>query len=346
MNNRIIISDILYPEGHNALTSKWVSILSESFNITLVGKKNYYEGIRKEIPEIPVIHVRQSFFKRVEFLKTLSVVINLIRVAFAVRRINYDKIVFLSTHNAALYFAYRFFKKGSIVVVHHYDIDRTMSLPWETRIFKKYANKIHHVVLAEFIADGLSENFMIDRDLIHVVYQPIIRKSENKSLLKRNDRFILLGRKNSEKCVKELIELDKSFNEKNKYQFLVRAKNISYSSENVEIFDKFMSYDEYCSLLDTNVACVVIYPDTYRYRYSGVMDDAISHGLYILCYDIPVGRYFKSQCPNNVRLFADTEELWKLASCNLPIIEEKEYEIFLESHSDSCVLDQWISVLR
>lgn len=336
----IVVADILYPEGHKALMTGWLKILSKDNDVTLIGKKGYFDSVESDGQLFNKIKVKQFFSKRIEFIKVFLYVFNLFIVAIALRKIKYDKILFLSTHNAALYFVLPFFRRDSIVVVHHYDLDRTAALPFEKNLFCKYSNKIKHIVLAEFIADGLISGYNVREENVYVVYQPIIKKFDDIHKI-RDNKLILLGRKYSEDFLNALIDLDKQSKKINRNKLLIRAKGINYSSPNIEVFDKYLNYEEYCSLLESSSACVVIYPDTYKLRYSGVMDDAICHGIYILSYDIPVGRYFKAICPNCVSLFSSAKELWKIADSVIPKTFEEELKNFIGEHSDSIIIKQF-----
>lgn len=350
MNNtpKIVVAEMYYPEGHRLLNVELIEILSTFTKITIIDDGAYFNKKKLRSKVDRWIKVNPIILKRIEVLKTLSHIYNLIQISVKLRKVYYDKIIFFSVNNLALYFSLPFFKSDKIIVIHHYDIDRTLSRPIELKIFKRFMNKISHVVLSDFIKSGLEEKVGINSNKVFVVNQPFINK--NAELKIKNDRskiFIGLGRNNSEEFIRKLLELDKYYTVgKLKYHIIIRSKNISYKGNNLTVINDYLTREQYDDFLNTSSACIVTYPETYKLRYSGVIDDALSHGMIVILNDIPISKYFASLYPNNCLIIKSAEDLWNLAKNDLHSLNENEFNSFINSRKIELIKEQLESVIE
>lgn len=341
---QVVIAETLYPEGHKKLNKSFIELISANHDVTLLNNNNYFSIESKKVNVIDVFQFKPKYF---EIIYTIVYFINIVLIAIKIRNLQYDKLIFLSTRIDSLYFALPLFKKNSIVVVHHNDIDRMLNRPFENCIFKRYMNKISHVVLADFIKEGLIRETKVDNENVHVVYQPCVHKVDIDQLKisERKNLIIGLGQSLSSAIITDLIKLDTNRPIKWYNYLKIRSKNVEYNSNNLEVSSKYLSDEEYYNRLADAVACLVIYPKSFNYRYSGVIDDALSHGLVVYCNDIPVSKYFMSLYPNSCRPLKDLNELLTILSSKVNPADESEIQAFINSHSSKKVADQWNHVI-
>ena len=154
MKKRILLAEILYPEGHKTSNEARIKVLSSIADIILVDDGSYYSEMT--IPSnVKRVFVKHSLpdkdkFDRVKkiipFLKYtpfefLAYLCYLFKIFIKTLFERYDYVFFLSSRTDALYIGRLFFKKP-IIVVHHNDIDRLYKKAIEMKLFQKYKNKI------------------------------------------------------------------------------------------------------------------------------------------------------------------------------------------------------------
>lgn len=338
---KIVIAETLYPVGHKSLDEKFIETLSSLGELLVINSNGYFSN--KICEEYRTKTIKQFIPKYFEFIYTIVYFINLCIVAFNLRKEAYDKIIFLSTRIDSLFFALPFFRKDSIIVVHHNDIDRMLSRPFESFIFKRYMNEIDHVVLAEFIKDGLIEKTSVDERRVHVVHQPSLEKRsvEDMNLDTRKPVVIGLGQSMSQDYIDTLIAEDKNGDLDIKYSFLLRSKTTDYQGKHVIVSTEYLDRRVYDERLLTSSVCIVFYPKSFNLRYSGVIDDALNHGLVVYCNDIAVGKYFANKYPNSCRLVKEDEGLVTPFKSSVSAADKEEINNFLLEHSGAFVTKQW-----
>ena len=341
---RIVVAEMLYPEGHIELNKKYIQILTEIGEVTVVDDGKYFTSMN--LDNVTIINVSRTVpsvskfvkvkkwipFLRFDPIDFIAHFINLIRIVFKLRKVEYDRIVFFSARNDALGFALPFFKKDSVYVFHHVDLDQIMARPRYIKSFKKYMNRYHHIVLADFIKEGLLDEFEIDENRIKVIYQPLINK-ESLSNQERLPIVIGLGRGIDKGMLASLIEYDKSHKEPLPYKIILRDSKVDYKGNNLTVDSEYYDRNKYDYYLDNASLCVIFYSVSFNLRYSGVADDALSHGLPVVGNDIRVIRYFAEKYDGCCSILSNITEIFKLKDIHFSTCQE-QFELFRENHSD------------
>lgn len=338
---KLLVAEVLYPEGHKALDNRLIELLAEDNDVDLVDSKGFF----KDLPcsrLCNLINLPQFFSNKLEPLISLLFIINYLILAFAIRKRKYDKIILLSVRNDSLFWVWPFFCRRNIAVFHHNDIDRTLGRPFEKFLFTKLQNKIQHVVLADFIKDGMVRNLHTKDDKVSIVYQPKIGNDKVTNLepyFKEDKYFVGLGRSTNEDFLYQLIETDKQYSGTLNYKIIMRSKNIKYSSERLLITTDFYSREDFDRIMQHASACIALY-NSYNLRYSGIIDDSLSIGKPVIGNDIPVFRYFFEKYKGCCHIITSASDLFAIASSELPEINEEMVNAFLYSHSDENVKAQ------
>ena len=339
---RLLVVEILYPEGHKALDNRLIELLAEDNEIDLIDNRDFFKKLSCS-KLCNLISIPQFFSNRLEPLISLLFVINYIILAFAIRKKKYDKVIFLSIRNDSFFWVYPLFRKQHICAFHHNDIDRTLGRPYEKFLFKRLQNRIQHVVLADFIKDGMIKSLNTDKDKISIVYQPKIGDGQLQDVFEPffdEKKYVIgLGRSVNEDFLRQLIETDKSFSGKLNYKIIMRSKNIRYSSERLLITTDFYSREEFDRIMHNASACIALY-NSYNLRYSGIIDDALSIGKPVIGNNIPVFRYFSEKYKGCCHIIDSASDLFVIASGELPVINEEMIKCFQKNHSDENVRRQ------
>ena len=255
-------------------------------------------------------------------------------------RKDYDVLLFLNIHNA-LYLYNKLLPKKRIIIFHHQDIDDMISYPPYYKQFLKVKDNYTHICLADFISEGLISETGVSPNNVYTVYQPIVFYELRNSLEKKEDLLIGIGNSTDEIVVDELIELDKKgIDCKFKNQIIMRSKKRQYNGYHVNVITGFLPREDYESLYNRAKVSIVTYPQQYKLRYSGIIDDSLAKGLVVFSNDNPCARFFASKYPSNVSVYKSTSELWGLSITDLPESNKDEQKKFMEAHSTTNVMHQ------
>lgn len=356
---KVVWAEMLYPEGHRVLNQKYIEILSQSVELIVVDSDNYFSSM--QLPSnvtiiytkrwVPSVNLFLKWKRYLPFIKydpiaLIAHIYNLILIAFKIRKTGYSKIVFSSVRNDALCLSLWLFKKKSVTAFHHYDIDHLSDYPREMRIFRLFMNKLDHIVLADFIKKGWEKQISIHPERVHVVYQPLINKPLNRNqYTKRKPVIIGLGQTLDDSVLEMIIKHDKDNVNKLPYSIILRHKSKKYDGNNVQVIADYLSREEFEEYLNTSAACVLFYPQNYNLRYSGIIDDALSHQLVVYGNDIEVVRYFASKYPSGCKVIKSPLEIFHLSEELNNSMSIHDYSLFVEQHRPSIVLDMFMRAL-
>ena len=357
---KIIVAEMLYPKGHLTLNKRYIEVLSLSNDVTIIDDGKYFS--RMKLPSntklINVMSWRPDVNRFLKIRKVLPFIkydpinflahlFNLIVISLRLVFYDYHKIIFMSVRNDVISLALPLFKKDSVIVFHHYDIDHLQTHPREISLFKRGMNKVNHIVLADFIKEGWLKQFKIDPSRIHVVYQPLVDCSENVSFsnVKRKPIVISIGLTIDEKILEKIIARDKEIKEKLSYHIILRHKELDYSGLNVSVIPGYFDRSVYNNYLETAAGCLVLYPQSYKLRYSGVIDDALGHAMNVYGNNIDVVKYFASRYPKSCSIVNDIDELFNLTISEYGM-DRQEYITFVDNHCDKEIVKQFESVLK
>lgn len=346
---RVIVADMYFHKKHKKLNLKLIREISTIASILLINKIGYYS--QEDLSNYKCLNIFHYLPNKFDKLRNVCILLHLIILSITIRLkgIEYDKILFLATNNICCNYALllRLFKKNSIIVIHHYDIDRTIDSKKETILFKKRMHQYNHIVFAPFIKEGMQKYLGTNEKYIHVVPHPLF-VSENNVIpnTSREHLIIGIGRNNDITFLQDLKKVDLKSDCKHKNFIKMRTNGESYLGINLEIFyARDISQEQFDDILYSAKACVVIYNDSYRYRYSGVIVDALSHGCIVICNDIPIGLYYKTICPNNCKVIKSAQELYDLANIELPVFDEEEFYQYLAENSNAVIREKLYDIL-
>lgn len=339
---RIAVVQMHYPKGHRRLDQEYVRILSSSHELVIVDDGEYFS--KSFCSEIGAerFRVHPLKVKRLEFMRRVMHYINLsvILLTLKFHRKDYDVLLFLNIHNS-LYLYDKLLPKRKIVIFHHQDIDDMIAYPLYYKHFIKVKDNYSHICLADFISEGLISETGVSPNNVYTVYQPLVFDEVRNKGEKKEDLLIGIGNSTDEIVIDQLIELDmKSQVCQTRNQIIMRSKCRQYNGSHLNVITGFLSREDYESLYNRAKVSIVTYPQQYKLRYSGIIDDSLAKGLVVFSNDNPCARYFASKYPSNVFVYKSTSELWSLSIMDIPESNNDEQNSFIEAHSTTNVMHQ------
>lgn len=353
---RIAVAEMLYPMGHLVLAKNYIRSLQSLGEVVVFDNNNYFSSLNLS-DEVKIVNVRhrrlsdERFakikkcipFAKYDFFDFILQIFNAIEIALKQRKYNCDRVIFFSVRNDSLVCSLPFFKRNTVSAFHHNDIDHLANRWHERFIFNLGRNKYNHIVLASFIKDGLISEFNVNAQRVFVVYQPLLE--ETVEIQHKVPLVIGLGQTIDSEILKRFIELDKQITEKRPYHIILRNKSIEYKGNNLTVINSYLSRDEYNKFLKEATICLVYYPQVYRLRYSGIIDDILNYGGAVYGSDIEVVRYFAEQYPNSCKVVSP-EQLFAMNDVSNCMADKNEVLAFREKHSAFNIQKQFKLVLE
>lgn len=340
-NNKVLVAEVLYPKGHKKIDERYINIITQSYDVVLLDNGVYFS----DIPDASLfkkIGVRPLFTKRIELLKTCLYAFNLYNIAKVAKHEKCQTVILLSVHIAAYALVHRFFKGINVVMVHHYDIDRMKANPKEISSFNKYKNKVRHVVLEDFIKEGVVSEYAVDPEKVFTVNLPIVIDNSPQSVEEQNNTFIALGQATDEELIDRFVEIDEnSAISDSNVKIILRSKKREYQGKNVQVITGFFERAEYDRLYAEAAACIVCYPSTYKLRSSGSIDDAFSKRKKVIVIGFPAGRAYANAYPKNCIVCEDANTLVDMIGSFDKLFDENDFKYFCEIHSNENIALQW-----
>lgn len=336
--NRIVVVEMLYPKGHRSLDNKIISILSKRYNL-LVLNYNYYfscEGV-EEI-NLPI----QFLSKRIEALKVILYIINIILVKYRLRNTEFSTLLFMSINNKVSKYLNSLFPGKRIFVIHHNDIDTMIEYNNGVCLYSGM-NDIKHIVFGDFIKEKLCEHTKCNPEDVYSVHHPITLNISDEIICKKNRTVVGLGLSNDEDFINQCIRYDSQSDNVLDYRIVLRSKVSNYDGNNLTVFTGFLDQNKYNEYFESASAVVLYYPSKFQYRYSGTLINAIANTCCILINDMPLSKYEGKNYPNLIKIIKTPDDLFNLSddlNCSHSQMDERNK--FLIKHSDINVLSDFI----
>jgi len=357
---RIVVAEVLYPEGHKYYNERLIGVLSSIADVLLLDNGSYYNAMTlpSNVEKVMIKHSEPSVerfyrvkkflpFIKYEPLLLLSYIKYYYRISRIAKKYGIKKIVLLTVQNNALSMSLPFFKGIDVYIFHHNDIDAIDYRPIDTKLFKLSMNKVYHMVLAQFIKDGLIKLSGVGEDRVYVIHEPssIDKDVDKISFTGRQPIIIGLGTTCEENVLKEFEELDKKYTTKLPFSIILRNKEIEYEGNNLRIIKKYLTREEFDYFLSNATACLVLYPNDFKMRYSGIIDDALNNGMGVYGSNIPVMHYFSKEYPESCHILYSAEDCFSILQKEFKTAETQDIKRFIQRHSFEYVKNQLIEAL-
>jgi hypothetical protein len=333
MRGNILIADFLCVEAHRAMNVNLIECISKNWEVDVLSVNGYYSveqdrwrksGIRVINTSVPAKKngAAQSRFFSLKIMRSAG---------YQLKKKNYSMVIVLGFDTLAYGMAKSFAKKTPVAVFHHKNIDE-LSSTLKKIVFDCYKNKIHHLVFEQFFADHLINDIGVDVLKVHVVPHPVLGNFKPQEGKFKYD-CVGLCNSNSEMFIEKALNEQKKF-EDNDLKILLRSKNKKVHTHNVDIISGYLEEYIYVDYINSARTVLIPVPDTYVYRLSGSIYDALSRRKHVFTtsqyYANDYGRRYPGIC-DYIKDVADL--IHKLRNTDFSEEDNTRFDRFIAEHS-------------
>ena len=344
---KLLIADTQYPKGHYNLNIHLLKLLSSlDFieEVKVLNYKEYYRDIEKE--KFKLLKLKCLFFSKNEYWGYILSFLNAIIIKMRLLCIKYDKVIFF-TFDTLSFFLISIFTNKNIYLFHHNNADHLVN-KYKSIFFNLYKNKVYHIVFEDFIKDYLVKKG-VDSNLVYVIRHPlpVLLNTCQPLSNKKSKIFVGLGHGNDESLLCEIInkELETKILQNNNIKLVIRSQQKYIKlPPSVKIINDFLSKEEYENLYSEASGILILFPYSFKYRFSGTLLDAFYSKKIVIGRNIPIVKSFSQMYPNSCYIFDKVNVLFNLL-LDKSEFDNDEYQIFLANYSDNNIQNQLNEVL-
>ncbi|GEM_PF-855270 len=318
---KVLYLDLLSPPGHKNLNKILVRLLKDLALVDVSWEEGYIEDrslLSTAGSFYPIPKIYYNFNSKIDYR-----IKNYNKIKWVLKNISiasYD-VVFISSYET-ISFALAWPKNLSnintrVFILNHNNPDELGS-SLKRKFFKRIPKYVEHIVFEEYMKDYLLNDIKIS-NRVWVIHHPIdLSKVHDSTYLHKNDDLESKGGKlifapsgsNDEDFIARLVDLQRNekFLDDTQFVLLIKSKQTNYKDSHLIVTKKYFSYQEYISYLDKAYLILLPYPQSFRYRISGVLFDAFAFKKKIIATSIPLFRYFVEKYPFTGKVFNDVQE--------------------------------------
>ena len=275
--NAVLYIDVICSDGHVAFNEIYISnLLKTGYEVKLILKKKCIKKLN--LPDSLILFELPSFlfydFKKYGIINRLMMLISFIYINFKIYKLKFSYVYVGGYEEISFYFS--FFCKRTILINHN-NIDG-LNNRVKRYFFRKKSIKHKILVFNEKIKNYLIKirinNLIVNSHGLPKVFSSSINNWKYDSF----DKVIFLPSSSSSdlKFVLELINnsLFLDFLNTNNILLIIKG-NYSIANPNIIVIDDFIDFEEYKSIFLKSDILLLPYPDSFRYRVSGVLHECL-----------------------------------------------------------------------
>ena len=279
----VLLIDYRSPQGHEPyLRIQIENLLEQGFNVKCILKEGY-GNIEEISQDLSLFYIPSALYingkglkKRLSYIKILHY------IKKRIDECKWDAII-LTSYEVLSLSLYRPFKK--IMIVNHNNINDVENNLIKRTFFKLLPKNYKHIVFNGYIADKVEKMTNI-RPIIIPHGLPKVKFNVSRSILEevlcKRKSFLFSPSKNStEASLLEEFCNSVQFNNylaENGLTMIIRRK-IKVENRflnNYHVIDRYLSNDEYYTLMTNSLACIICYGDSFKYRVSGTLFECMT----------------------------------------------------------------------
>ncbi len=332
---RVLVADFLFADAHKDMNINFISAVSQFAEIDVISLNGYYDGCRNYFHSIKatVLDIQQKKRSGPIGVRTFSLQL-MKKTAYLLNTRSYDAVLCLGFETLFFGIGIRWFCRKPFFVFHHKNIDELTNRV-KKAAFNIYKNKIYHVVFEEFFRNRLVNEIGVSSDRVFVIPHPA-KLIANMDTDKTYD-CIGLCNSNDEVFIKEAVQRENDFKEKGLH-VLFRSKAIQKRDGAVEVINGFMEKEVYDELMTAGKTVFVPLPETYIYRLSGSIYDALSRKKQVYTTSKYYAEEYERRYPGICQHVTSVDQLIeRLHNRREDTVQSISFVKFLEGHSVNTV---------
>lgn len=269
----LLIADFLFVKAHKDMNINFIKAVAKFAVADVISLNGYYDDQKELLKKKDVGFIDVSAEEKNGSIASRLFSLKLMKkTATIANKGKYDVVLCLGFETILFGIGLSNFKGVPMFVFHHKNIDElTNSI--KRVAFKGYQNKVYHVVFEEFFRNRLVEEIGVSDDKVFVIPHPV--KPIGSLQVDKKYDCIGLCNSNEESFIQEIIERDKDFAERH-LSILLRSKTKEKKDGAVQVINGFIEKRTYDELMAVSKTIFVPLPETYVYRLSGSIYDALS----------------------------------------------------------------------
>lgn len=327
---KLLIVDFLFVDAHKDMNINFISAVSRIATTDVLSLNGYYDNTKKSFQNSNVNIIDITLKRKSGTFGARSFSLRLMKKAAVFTQKNkYDAILCLGFETTLFGLGLYSFKSIPFLVFHHKNIDE-LTNKMKRVAFSVYKNKVYHIVFEEFFRDRLIKGIGVCTDRVFVIPHPV-KPIENVITEKKYD-CIGLCNSNDERFIQETVDRNDDF-QKHGFHILLRSKTLEKRGGAVEVIKGFMDKENYDELMAAGKAVFVPLPDTYIYRLSGSIYDALSRGKLVYTTSKFYAQNYERRYPGICRYVGNVNQLIERLHEQRNDKASSSFEMFIEGHS-------------
>lgn len=342
---KLFVHDTVFPIGHKLLNERLLSYLGE-YTLLISNHNNYYDKLQDNWCYIDCALPKNNHSPLIaRGLTTLGSIAHLQKA----KKESFDKVIYF-TFDTINFAAERFFlKKKDVYLIHHLNTSELIN-PKKAKIFQTYSNQVKHIVFGDFIKSFLVESLAVDENRVLSLPHPILLNNNQNTPaanhLEANNKdqrlWIALGYANDLSLIDEIIKYENKTHllENNNTKLILRWFKPPLETKSISILSGHLDASVYNQLYSAASGVLLLYPQTYQYRFSGALMDAMANAKPVIGSSIPVTHEFESEYPSFCSSFTSVPDLFaKLIEKNNSKKDclQSELQKFYLRHNDNLI---------
>lgn len=332
---KILIADCLFVEAHRQMNIDLINAVSQCAETSIISLNGYYKDETQFKKKVSVIPINLNLRNGSIGTRLSRIALNN-RIKTILKKDNYDAIIYLGFDTIAFSVSSGKNNKTPVFLFHHNNIDELTS-KIKRVIFGRYKNQTYHIVFEEFFRDRLINDIHVLPDRVFVVPHPA-QSIANMQTDKSYD-CIGLCNSNDENLIQEAVMRDNEFEQRGLH-ILLRSKIREKKAGAVEVIKGFMDKDVYDELMAAGKTVFVPLPETYIYRLSGSIYDALSRRKLVYTTSKYYAQEYERRYPGICKYVGSVNQLIeRLQEKNDIEVSGASFNKFIEGHSVEMVSD-------
>lgn len=326
--------DFNFTDMHSMFNSEMIKAICRHSSVNLLDWGSYYEGmIPADVNIIPVNCVTTRHPRLARLVTFLNMAINRVKIPRDTDKVfvlGYD--VFVFAFGSLL-----FGRKDNIYLVHHLHVD-DLKNKFKRTAFDTYKNKVHHIVLADYIKRYLIDVVGVEEKRVFVMNHPAFAYDTSATRPAdqfRKRLFVGLNYSNDEKTIENIIRIEKleQVLKKNDCFVVLKSKVHSFKSENLLVFNGPLPREQYDQYYKDAMAILVLIGSDFVNRISGTMIDALSYGKVVVGTNIPCIVAYAANYPSMFRICDSAKTVLATLVSDEFALDDNDFHRFIRENS-------------
>ena len=313
-------------QGHKFFDTLYVDSLSKNGRVYLLTPPDWYD--HEFGGSVTPIIVKAAKNPYVDLFRKIC------EVRRTLRREKIDLVVLSTFYVKRMSSILKLIKREGteIALVHHNTVDLLSEDGKAAAAFAKYRDCVRHFVFENYIREHLITERNVASDRVFVIPHPLIDR-RSPTDVKTYD-CVSLGNAGDESFIETFVEKEKNERvfEKAGLRVYFKSKTVEFDDGYLTVKKGYLSNDEFGALMRSAKRALIFYPETYRYRVSGVAMEAVGYGAKIVANPIELFRHYAEEYPGLIEWVERGEDLLPLLS-NGASGGEESVERFVCDHS-------------